>query len=191
MTLETVYYITQIIAVAAILASLVAIWLQMRQSQKMERAAAQRELLDRVSMFTCGMTQKEADLWVLGLHDLSGAPSEVEFIMDMKTSEFLLLTEAAFNMHQDGYFTEGTWTGIEGYMISLLRTPGGQQYWDYKKHVIGFEISKHLTARMGALGPDTPTVFETQPFMQRRLDELLTASGENESKITNDEEPNE
>ena len=43
MNLETIYYITQIIAVAAILISLVAIWFQMRQSTKIERAAAQRE----------------------------------------------------------------------------------------------------------------------------------------------------
>ena len=182
MTLETIYYIGQTVAVGAILASLVAIWFQMRQSQKMERATAQRDLLDRVSMFTRSMTQDEADLWLLGLHDLTGASSGVDFMMDKKTSEFLLLTEAAFNMHNDGFFTDGTWTGIEGYMISILRTPGGQQYWDYKKNVIGFEISKHLTARMNALGPDIPTVFETQPYMQRRLNELLDASGKHPSE---------
>jgi len=155
----------------------------------MERAAAQRDLLDRVSMFMRGMTQEEADLWLLSLHDLADAPSEVELMMDMKTSEFLLLTEAAFNMYKDGYFTDGTWTGIESYMISLLRTPGGQQYWDYKKHVIGFEISRHLTERMEALGPDAPSVFETQPFMRRRLDELLTATREKDAEAIAAEEP--
>lgn len=66
MSLETIYYVTQIIAVAATLASLVAIWFQMRQAQKMERAAAERDLLDRVSSFSGNMTPAEADLWVLG-----------------------------------------------------------------------------------------------------------------------------
>ena len=45
MTLETVYYITQIIAVGAILASLVAIYIQQRKDHILARADSQREVL--------------------------------------------------------------------------------------------------------------------------------------------------
>ena len=49
MTLEALYYITQIIAVLAILGSLIAIWFQMHQNQLVERANGQRELLMQAS----------------------------------------------------------------------------------------------------------------------------------------------
>ena len=44
MTLETVYYIGQTVAVLAILLSLVGIWLQMRQSQQIARADLSNQL---------------------------------------------------------------------------------------------------------------------------------------------------
>ena len=81
MSLETVYYITQIVAVVAILASLVAIWFQMRQSQKMERAAAQRELLDRVSDFTRSFSFEDGDHFILGMHDMESAPYETKMTL--------------------------------------------------------------------------------------------------------------
>ena len=124
MTLETVYYITQIIAVVAILASLFAIWFQMRQSQKMERAAAQRELLDRVSEFTRSFSTEAGDHFILGMHDLDAAPHEVKLALHNRLIELVFITESALNMYNDGFFSEGTWAGIEGAMLGMLRTPG-------------------------------------------------------------------
>ena len=47
MTLETVYYITQIIAVGAILASLVAIYSQINQQNQISRFNATRDLINQ------------------------------------------------------------------------------------------------------------------------------------------------
>ena len=173
MTLETIYYITQIIAVIAILGSLVAIWFQMRQSQKMERASAQRELLDRVSDFTRGFTPEEGDLWLLGMNDFEEAPHEAKSVLHNKLMEFVFITESALNMHRDGFFSEGTWAGIDGAMLGMLRTPGGQQFWAYTKHIVGFEIADHLNKRLEELGTDGPNFLDAVPFYRPRLAELL------------------
>ena len=52
MTLETIYYITQIIAVGAILASLVAIYIQQRKDHVLARAEHQRQILAEVPRYT-------------------------------------------------------------------------------------------------------------------------------------------
>ena len=175
MSLEEVYYIGQTIAVVAILASLFAIWFQMRQSQQMERASAQRELLDRVSEFTRNFSAEEGDHFVLGMHDFDGAEHETKVFMHACLSEFVFITESALNMHNDGFFSEGTWAGIEGAMLGMLRTPGGQQYWSYMQHIVGFEIADHLNKRLAVVGTDGPNFLDAIPFYRPRLAQLLAA----------------
>jgi len=48
MTLETIYYIGQTIAVAAILASLVAIYIQQRKDHEFAKAENQRKILMQI-----------------------------------------------------------------------------------------------------------------------------------------------
>lgn len=169
MTLETIYYVTQIIAVGAILVSLVAIWLQMRQSTRMARASAQRELLDRVSDFTRSFDADGGDNFILGMSDFDNAPYETKVFLHTKLIEYVFITESALNMHKDGFFSEGTWAGIEGAMLGMLRTPGGQRFWDYTQHIVGFEIADHLNKRLSELGADGPNFLDAVPFYRPRL----------------------
>ncbi len=175
MTLETIYYVTQIIAVGAILASLVAIWLQMRQSTKMARASAQRELLDRVSDFTRSFSPEAGDHFILGMNDFDNASHETKVLLYNKLMEFVFITESALNMHNDGFFSEGTWAGIDGAMIGMLRTPGGQKFWTYAKHIVGFEIANHLSKRLEDVGTEGPNFLDAVPFYRPRIATLQTA----------------
>ena len=183
MTLETIYYIGQTVAVVAILASLVAIWFQMRQSQKMERAAAQRELLDRVSDFTRGFTPEEGDLWLLGMNDFDGASHEAKMVLHNKLIEFVFITESALNMHRDGFFSEGTWAGIDGAMLGMLRTPGGQRFWAYTKNIVGFEIAEHISKRLEELGIEGPNFLDAVPFYRAHLAELQASPVKGEVSV--------
>lgn len=172
MTLETVYYVTQIVAVGAILVSLVAIWFQMRQSAKMERAAAQREVLERVSQFSRGLSGEASDHFLLGLNDFEAASGATRLATEGHLFEFAFVTESALNMHRDGFFSEGTWAGIEGVMLGLIRTPGGATWWGHAQHMLGFEISQHLNRRLAQIDPDTLHYLDFSPTYRLRLSEL-------------------
>ncbi|MEM8636761.1 MAG: hypothetical protein AAGF33_17480 [Pseudomonadota bacterium] len=172
MTLETVYYIGQTIAVVAILASLIAIYFQMQQSTKMERAAAQRDILDRVAEFTRQFGADDFDQLALGLIDFEGASHETQAFIHNKLIELVFITESALNMHKDGFFSEGTWSGIEGAMLGILRTNGGKEFWSYAQNMVGFEIADHLNKRLKEVGDDGPTFLDTIPFLRSRADEL-------------------
>lgn len=179
MSLETVYYITQIIAVVAILASLIAIYFQMQQSTKMERAAAQRDILDRTAEFARGFGSEDFDQLALGLTDFEGAPYETQAFIHNKLLELVFITESALNMYQDGFFSEGTWSGIEGAMLGMLRTEGGRQFWAYAQNLVGFEIADHLNKQLQELGDDGPTFLDAIPFLRSRADELAVGDQSN------------
>jgi hypothetical protein len=75
-------------------------------------------------------------------------------------------------MRKDGFFSDGTWVGIEGAALSLLRTPGGAQWWKYGERTIGAEIVKHLNKRLPEVDPATPHFLHFAPSYLNRLKEL-------------------
>lgn len=178
MSLENIYYVGQTIAVIAILASLVAIWYQMRQSQKMARAAAQRELLLRVSEWTRNFltTGGNGDLLMRGLVEYEASEAAIQNEVNKALAEFVFVAESALNMHRDGFFSEGTWIGIEGAALSLLRTPGGAQWWEHGRKFIGPEIVAHLNKRLAEIDPTAPNFLDITPTSRKRLAELAAAS---------------
>ena len=155
---------------------------QVKQSQSMARAVAQRDLLLRVSEWTRMVNdenQRTYDRFVMGLRDYDTAEPVTQMHIDKHLSEFVFIAEAALNMRKDGFFSDGTWAGIEGGVLALLRTPGGQQWWAYSQHFIGSEIVEHLKGQLLKVDPDTPTFLEFTPTALNRLKELDARRSEN------------
>lgn len=174
MTLEEINTIAQTIGVLAILASLLFVGRQLQQAQKIERAAAQRELLNRVSDFTwkVSLIGAEGDLFVKGLMDFDNAPARQQGYLSAALADFVFITESALIMHKDGFFSDGTWAGIEGSALAMLRTPGGAQWWRYGQTYIGPEIVAHLKKRLAEIDPAAPTLIDFLPTYRKRLEEL-------------------
>lgn len=148
---------------------------QVKQSQKMEKAVAQRDLLQRVSEWNNRINDSlngNYDNFILGLREYTSSPPSVQMCVDKYVAEFVFITEAALVMRQDGFFSDGTWDGIEGGALALLRTPGGSQWWEHGKRFIGHEIVAHLEKRLGETEPDMPNFLDFLPTMRRRLEQL-------------------
>ena len=144
----------------------------------MERAVAQRDLLQRVSEWNNKINEnrnRNYDSFILGLREYTSSPPSVQMYVDKYVAEFIFITEAALVMRQDGFFSDGTWNGIEGGALALLRTPGGAQWWEHGKLFIGHEIVAHLEKRLGEMEPDMPNFLDFLPTMRRRLEELDSA----------------
>jgi hypothetical protein len=148
---------------------------QVKQSQKMEKAVAQRDLLQRVSEWNRLIQDNSNgtyDNFILGLREYDSAPPSVQMHVDNHIASFVWITEAALNMRKDGFFSDGTWNGIEGGAIALLLTPGGAQWWRHGQLFVGNEIVEHLQERLAEMPPNTPTFLDFVPTMRRRLAEL-------------------
>ncbi|MEQ9586678.1 MAG: hypothetical protein RJS97_01695 [Parvibaculaceae bacterium] len=132
-------------------------------------------MLQRVSEWTRMVNQvgsDEYDNFVLGLHDYNSASPLTQMVIDKHLSEFVFVCESALNMRKHGYFSEGTWAGIDGGTLALLRTPGGAQWWNYAQHWVGSEISGHLNARLPEVPTDTPNFLDFTPAYRGRFVEL-------------------
>lgn len=172
MTLEAINTIAQTVGVLAILGSLIFVGRQLQQAQKIERAAAQRELLALVSQWSWKVTGPDGDLFTKGLMEFDDAPASQQGVLSAALADFVFIAESALNMHKDGFFSDGTWIGIEGGALALLRTPGGAQWWRYAQHFIGPEIVAHLNKRLAEIDPAAPTWIDFLPTVRKRLEEL-------------------
>ena len=177
MTLETLYYITQIVAVIAILGSLIAIWFQMRQNQRVERANGQRTLLVQASEWF-NATRDDSELFdILArlMEDYNGADPIDQARFSSWGFELLFMVESAMYMHRDGFLNEKSYDGILQGALALVKTPGGQQWWQEAQHIWGADAVAELKERMTAIGNQVPPWNELRPEFKRYMDQKRQA----------------
>lgn len=146
MTLENIYYITQIIAVGAILASLVAINIQQRKDHALARAEHQRQILTEVPRyFELAATNPAALKSIRRCYrDFEGASpqDQAAFAQHMHTG--ITLAETAFYMRKDKLLNDAMFVGFENAALINLVTPGGKQYWQRARLAVGADIREAL-----------------------------------------------
>lgn len=138
MTLESIYYIGQTVAVVAILASLAAVFVQMRQISKQTRQMnqiARADLTLNVWMQTGAIqlsladSPEKADFLYRALVEnqpLTG-PEKLRFLYVMSVA--LGSHEAGFNLHRRGPIEEATYSQMEATTLSYLQDPAARKWW--------------------------------------------------------------
>ena len=173
MTLETLYYMTQIIAVLAILGSLIAIWFQMRQNQMVERADSQRELLAKAVQWTNTVRDDKELLDVVArlLEDYASADPADQARFFAWGFELLMTVEMAMYMHKDGFMNDASYDGFMQVGMSVIKTPGGQEWWEEVRHIWGADAVEELAKRMSEIGNQVPPYNELRPDFKRYMDQ--------------------
>lgn len=172
MSLETVYYVTQIVAVIAILGSLTAIWFQMRQNQMVERANGQRALLMKASDWF-NVNRDDAmlfDIIARLMEDYDGADPEDQGRFSSWGFELLFMVESAMYMHRDGFLNEKSYDGFMQGAIGLVKTPGGRQWYAGAQHIWGADAVAELKERMDEIGDQVPPWNELRPEFKRYME---------------------
>ena len=139
MTLNQIYNASQILAAIAVVASLIFVGLQLRQSDRTQRANSLQSVLDgyRDRTFLPGINSGEVmSIWARGLTSLDLLDAN-----DKRRFWFILLNEFLHMQHV------GKLRGLKmiepvdydawlSYTASLVRTPGGAALWPVAKLVI-------------------------------------------------------
>ena len=164
MTLETIYYITQIIAVGAILISLIAIYIQQRKDHILARAENQREILREIETLT-GIPVGSPD----ALNNIRACYFDYEGATPAQQADFahvvqkaISIAETALYMRNDKLIAESSYQGMEGAALLSLLTPGGQQYWKRMRLILGSDIREALDKAMRER-TDIPPIWEVLP----------------------------
>lgn len=173
MTLESIYYIGQTIAVGAILISLVAIFLQLRKDHALARAEHQREILDSSTRLFDSIRLQPTGLESVRqcLVDFEGAEPDQQADFGAFALQTILLAEKAMYADQDGLLVDAALEAYLNIAVFFIGTPGGRQYWVRTKPMFGDEIKKLLDGRLTATPDTLESLLAVMPYLRLRSDD--------------------
>ncbi|GLQ21739.1 hypothetical protein ACFFUB_09050 [Algimonas porphyrae] len=165
MTLETLYYSSQIIAVVAILASLIAIYFQQRQNHALARAEHEREALLRWETVYDVITRDPEALKSVRicLQDYEDATSQQQAWFGYFMHIFINITENVVFMQKDKLAHDESLDDAKALIRPLLAAPGGRQYWDRARLSYGVNVRRVLDDALRE-PYDGPQIWELYPF---------------------------
>lgn len=168
MTLETIYYVGQTIAVLLILGSLVAIYVQQRKDHELARAESQREILQKSSELLDGLvaTPTAVESLQVCVRDYHSATPKQKTMFTHFIMKHVLLAEQSTYMHQDRLIHVTSHPKFIALAALYLGTPGGLQYWRDSKVLYGTDVVDELDAHMKVNPTPFEEVLKILPFLR-------------------------
>jgi hypothetical protein len=125
MDLESIYYVGQTIAVAAILGSLVFVGFQVRQSNKDARSQSRQGLIDTFALLNWELSQHPDLLRITagGIKDWSSLSNLEKTQLETVMGRFLQNLQKGVLQFEDGILDADTLDNIADFMIMCVLTP--------------------------------------------------------------------
>ena len=159
MSLEEIYFIGQTIAVLLVLGSLYAVWLQLRQANRIARAQMTAESLAAGAALMVDLAQNDA-LAAIGAKARAGS-EPLSAVEAERWEAFLdgalLLLENQYLAAQDGLMKEAALRRMETLSRWLLADSHGRAHWDKQRKRFAPAFREHVDATLaGAPAPAKP-----------------------------------
>lgn len=171
MTLETLYYLSQIIAVLAILGSLIFVGIQIRQNTKQAEEServARGEVLQNIAE---GLRQHS--LVMLEYPEVYQCfvnhtdPADISEANRLRIATYCFATlQVIHNMyfqHRKGLLDDQTYQSYLPFLVSLLRTPVGQHYWAARRVMFDAKFALMMDQQFSQADPLAPAVQDSNP----------------------------
>ena len=165
MNWEAIGAVGEILGAIAVVVTLIYVAVQLRQASSIERAKAQRDLLIQAANWVSIPSASEERFEAIRtcLADFSDAdPWSREQFHSWATNVLLLFESALYN-RDDKFVHEGSFERFEQLVLSIVRTPGGKQWWSLIYNVIGTDVARHVATRMESTGETIPRWDELLP----------------------------
>jgi len=150
MTLESIYYVGQTIAVVAIFGSLIFVGFQIKENSAAVRSATAQAVHDNYGAWYMGQGADPEALSasIKGFGDYEGlSPIEkAHFVCTYMA--FLSHSQNAFYQWKEGHLSADLWKGWEALMMNLVNTPGGALFWRERCYVFGEKFQSHVNEIM-------------------------------------------
>ncbi len=164
MTLENIYYVGQTIAVIAVLVSLVAIWLQIRQANRLAKLETTRTIWTNANQMLMSQVEDNEKAEFLQKALFSG-----EKISDAeKTRLYITLSsmfvgcENGFAMDQSGMMEDSFWPRMRASLADYLRPARGRRWWRVARQRT-FAANKDFVQAIDALVAEIEAAEEKGP----------------------------
>ena len=142
MSLETIVIFSDLVAALAVVITLVYLAIQVRQSTRVNRAAARHSL----SEFALELTKfraEHADRWAKVMQNTNLTAGDIEF-RNWNHMMLLLHAETYFHHYKLSLMPNNHWDRYAKFIVAALDAPGFTDYWEE----VGFAFSKDFAAWM-------------------------------------------
>jgi hypothetical protein len=175
MTLEELNYIAQLIAVAAVVASLVFVGVQLRNSTKETQMASLQSVLDgcRDRFFVPGYSDPNfLRMFATGLTDMSRLNADEKRQFNFALFDQCFQMQHVMQLHRHGTLAKVDFDAWLYYVASLFKCPGGRDMWPYITTTITPTIRDLIESYLRN-NPDHPSYLELNPLF--RVDDDATS----------------
>jgi hypothetical protein len=162
---EAVAAIGEAVGGVAVIASLIYLAVQIRQSRQLERAASIREIFDKASAVVgyTGFHPETLETIRRGVADFSQLSRAEVDLFNGWGIKSLVVVEQAMYMHRDGLLPDSSWRALENFGLAIIRSPGGSVWWLKYSGVIGEEFVIALNEVARQAGDERPSIFDIYP----------------------------
>ena len=149
----------------AVIASLVYLATQIRQTREMQLAESVRDVFTKGSAMLAYTSSHPGTFEALrkGIVDYENLTADEKETFNCWGLTNLVTVEQAMYMHQNGLLPEVSWRAFENYGLAVTRSPGGAQWWAEHSGVIGQEIVQWLDGISDAEAKTRPTFYDLFP----------------------------
>lgn len=149
MSLESAFYISQLIAVVALIPSIIFLALQVGQNTAQLKAGARYQFVEatgRMHALTAGSPQV-ASVFRRGLDDFEALDDDERMQFMIFGGHLFQIYSTMFELHGEGLLPDSQWHNVRKDIISLLGAAGGRHVWErFGKEGLDPKFVSHVEA---------------------------------------------
>jgi len=149
MNLENIVFISEILASIAVVITLVYLAKQVKQSTRVNRAAA-RHSLSEFALEISKFRAEHSDRWAKVMQDKELSDGDLEF-RNWNHMQLLLHAETYYHHHQLKLMPNNHWKNYAKFIKVALDSPGFEDYWNE----VGFAFSENFSKWMNKILSDS------------------------------------
>ena len=130
--LENVYYVSQLVAVAALVPSIIYLAVQVHQNTAQARANANYQFLEASGQINIMLMSDKDSASVMrrGLDNPDDLDPDDRFRFLMYVGQFMQIYSTMFDLHSQNMLPPSQWHAVRKDIITVLSTAGGKWCWD-------------------------------------------------------------
>jgi hypothetical protein len=168
MTLEEIYFISQIVAVIAIFGSLIFVGVQLRQNTRATQMASLQSVLDgcRDRFFVPGYTHPDMlNMFARGLTDMNALSEDEKRKFNFLLFDQCFQMQHVMQLHEHGTLAKVDFDAWLYYVASLFKCRGGADMWPHIRTTITPTIRELIEGYL-AKNPSHPSYLELNPMFR-------------------------
>jgi hypothetical protein len=148
MMLEQIFFTSQSVAAAGVIASLIFVGLQVRGSTKAVRSATAQAVHENFANWFMAIAGRPADLEIVlkGSGDLEALTTVERAVFNCIFLAFTSHAQNAFHQWREGHLANELWTCWEFLLSNMIHTKGGVAVWRERSYVFAEEFRVEVEA---------------------------------------------